>query len=139
MAGHNYTMFGIGLNTKLPPITLNTRIYSSILLSNDLFPHFTWRGKYNEDTDLSLRILKNGYPTVLFNCILADKLKTLTQKGGNTDGIYAEKNGLYKKAKSLQKQHPNVAKITQKFGRVHHHVDYSQFKSLQLSLKSNAL
>lgn len=132
MSGHNYTMFGVSLNTTLPPITLNTRVYSSILLSNDIFPHFTWRGKYNEDTDLSLRILKNGYPTILFNCMLADKLKTLTQKGGNTDGIYAEKDGLYKKARSLEKQHPDVTKIVTKFGRQHHQVDYSGFKKLQL-------
>jgi GT2 family glycosyltransferase len=107
------------------------------LLSNDLFPHFTWRGKYNEDTDLSLRILKNGYPTILFNNILADKLKTLSQKGGNTDSIYAEENGLYKKARSLEKQHPDVTKITTKFGRVHHHVDYSLFKSIALIYKDD--
>lgn len=137
MAGHNYTMFGVSLNTTLPPITLNTRVYSSILLSNDIFPHFSWRGKYNEDTDLSLRILKNGYPAILFNCMLADKLKTLTQKGGNTDGIYAEKDGLYKKARSLEKQHPDVTKIVTKFGRQHHQVDYSSFKKLTLEYIDN--
>lgn len=139
MAGHNYTMFGVSLNTKLAPITLNTRVYSSILLSNDIFPHFTWRGKYNEDSDLSLRILKNGYPTILFNCILADKLKTLTQKGGNTDSIYKEENGLYKKARSLEKQHPDVTKIVQKFGRTHHQVDYSSFKQLTLQPKKDII
>jgi hypothetical protein len=139
MAGHNYTMFAVSLNTKLPPITLNTRIYSSILLSNDIFPHFTWRGKYNEDTDLSLRILKNGYPTILFNCILADKLTTLTQKGGNTNTIYNEKNALYKKARSLEKQHPDVTKIVQKFGRVHHQVDYSGFKQLTLQYNKDII
>lgn len=139
MAGHNYTMFGVSLNTALAPITMNTRVYSSILLSNDIFPHFTWRGKYNEDTDLSLRILKNGYPTILFNCILADKLKTMTQKGGNTDSIYAEKDGLYKKARSLQKQHDDVTVITNKFGRVHHQVNYSGFKSLKLIYKDDII
>jgi hypothetical protein len=61
---------------------------------------------------------------------LADKLKTLTQKGGNTDTIYKEENGLYKKARSLEKQHPDVTTIVKKFGRVHHHVDYSTFKPL---------
>ena len=132
MAGHNYTMFGITFNTSLPPLTLNTRIYSSILLSNDIYPEFAWRGKYNEDTDLSLRILKAGYPTVLFNCILADKSGTLTQKGGNTDTIYAEDDAMYKKAESLQLQHPDVTKIIKRFNRVHHFVDYSVFKNLEL-------
>lgn len=130
MAGHHYTMFGVSTNTNNQPITMNTRIYSSILLSNDLFPDFTWRGKYNEDTDLSLRILKNGYPTVLFNCILADKLKTQSQKGGNTDSIYAEENGIYQKTASLIDQHPDVTKMVKKFGRIHHQVDYSSFKQL---------
>lgn len=127
MAGHNYRMFGVPTNLRLKPITKNTRIYSSILLSNDI--PFKWRGKYNEDTDLSLRILKKKYPTILFNCILADKQKTLQQKGGNTDTIYNVKDALLLKAKSLQKQHPDVAKIIEKFGRTHHYVDYTPFKT----------
>ena len=131
MAGHNYTMFGITTNTTMQPITMNTRIYSSILLSNDIFPEYQWRGKYNEDTDLSLRILKAGYPTILFNCLLADKLKTLTQKGGNTDTIYAETDGLLLKAQSIVEQHSDVAKVITRFGRTHHYVNYSSFKDLK--------
>jgi hypothetical protein len=127
MAGHNYKMFGISTNTSLRPITKNTRIYSSILLSNDI--PFEWRGKYNEDTDMSLRLLKLKYPTILFNCILADKQTTLAQKGGNTDTIYNVKNGLYLKAKSLLDQHPDVVKIIKKYGRDHHLVNYSLFKN----------
>jgi hypothetical protein len=132
MAGHNYTMFGISTNTNIQVITKNTRIYSSILLSNDIFPEYQWRGKYNEDTDLSLRILKAGYPTVLFNCFLADKLKTLTQKGGNTDSVYAENNGILLKAESIVEQHKDVSQIITRFGRVHHYIDYSKFKNLKL-------
>jgi len=128
MAGHNYTMFGISTNTSIKPITMNTRIYSSILLSNDIYPDYKWRGKYNEDTDLSLRILKGGYSTMLFNCFLADKLKTLTQKGGNTDSVYAETDGILLKTQSLVEQHGDVAKLIQRFGRTHHHVDYTSFK-----------
>lgn len=133
MAGHNYTAFCCSLNTSLPPITMNTRIYSSILLSNDIFPEIQWRGTFNEDTDLSIRILKLGHPTVLFNCILADKLKTLTQKGGNTDSIYKEKDSMYKKAASLQEQHPDVTSIIKRFGRTHHYVNYTSFKDLKLN------
>ena len=121
-------MFGISTNTSIKPITMNTRIYSSILLSNDIYPDYKWRGKYNEDTDLSLRILKAGYSTILFNCFLADKLKTLTQKGGNTDSVYAETDGILLKTQSLVEQHGDVAKLIQRFGRTHHHVDYSSFK-----------
>ena len=51
----------------------------------------------------------------------------MTMKGGNTDELY--KNGRLEFVKSLQKQHPNEVKITKKYGRWHHHVDYKQFKN----------
>ena len=105
MAGHNYKFFVISTQ-NMPPITLNTRIYSSILLDND--SGFKWCGKYNEDTDLSLRILKEGYPTILFNNIVCDKIATLKMSGGNEE-IY-KGNGVELKAKSLQEQHPDVVK-----------------------------
>ena len=135
MAGHNYKMFGVPSSVGLKPLTKNTRVYSSILLSNDI--PFEWRGRYNEDTDLSLRILKAGYPTVIFNAILADKQTTLKQKGGNTDTIYNVKDALYLKAKSLQEQHPDVAFVRQRFNRIHHFVDYSSFKSNKFIFKKN--
>lgn len=135
MAGHNYTMFAITSNTKLKPVVYNSRCYSSILLSNDLltegYLEEGWRGRYNEDTDLSLRVLKAGFPTALFNAFAAEKLKTLTQKGGNTDTIYAVENALYLKAKSLADQHPDCAEITERFGRTHHYVNYKSFKDMR--------
>jgi len=135
MCGHNYTMFAITSNTKLKPIVYNSRCYSSILLSNDLITDGLleegWRGRYNEDTDLSLRVLKAGFPTALFNCFAAEKLKTLTQKGGNTDTIYAVENALLLKAQSLVEQHKDCAEITERFGRTHHYVNYKQFKKMK--------
>lgn len=135
MSGHNYTMFAITSNTTLKPIVWNSRCYSSILLSNDLLTDGLleegWRGRYNEDTDLSLRILKKGFPTALFNSFAAQKLTTLTCKGGNTDTIYAVEDALLLKAKSLADQHPDVAEITTRFGRTHHYVNYKPFKHLK--------
>jgi hypothetical protein len=125
MAGHNYTFFNISSSPQ-SPLTINTRIYSSILLSNDI--DFEWRGRYNEDTDLSLRILKAGYTTILFNAITANKATTLTCKGGNTDTIYAEENGLLKKAQQIADFHPDCAKVIERFGRPHHFIDYTKFK-----------
>lgn len=88
MAAFNYDYFAPRKQgAKIKPITLNTRCYSGILLSNKI-PH-RWRGRYNEDTDLSLRILKDGLCTVLFNAFLMYKKPTLTMKGGNTDQLYA--------------------------------------------------
>ena len=52
----------------------------------------------------------------------------MSQKGGNTDSIYNTGDNRFEFAKSLQRQHPDVVKVTKKFGRWHHHVDYSPFR-----------
>ena len=135
MAGLNYAFF-CPSDLKRPPYYLNTRIYSCILLSNDI-PH-RWRGRYNEDTDLSLRILKDNYCTILFNAFLCGKMATMTMKGGNTEEVYAKNQQQFDNrrtfAESLKAQHPDVVEITMKWGRWHHHVDYSPFKQ-QLKMK----
>jgi hypothetical protein len=132
-SGMNYFMFAVrkdGHKTK--PITLNTRVYSCILLSNQF--DYRWRGRYNEDTDLSLRILKDGYCTILFNAFLAEKMPTMTIKGGNTDELY-QGDGRLEMARSLQRQHPDVVKITRKWGRWQHQVDYRPFAGNRLILR----
>lgn len=93
MAAFNYDYFAPRKQgAKIKPITLNTRCYSGILIRNDLVDAngqpVRWRGRYNEDTDLSLRILKDGHCTALFNAFLMYKKPTLTMKGGNTDELY---------------------------------------------------
>ena len=79
LAGFQYRMFAPA-RSRWPAFTPNTRIYSCILIKNDIPYH--WRGRYNEDTDLSLRVLKDGWCTVLFYAFLADKQATMTMKGG---------------------------------------------------------
>jgi hypothetical protein len=124
MSGMEYFMFA-PRKTKVIPIRLNTRIYSCILLQNDI-PH-RWRGRYNEDTDLSLRILKDGYCTALFHAFLAHKMTTMTMTGGNTEALYEIADGRLKMTRSLKNQHPDVVSITKKWNRWHHHVDYRGF------------
>lgn len=124
-AGFQYYMF-VPRKRRMPPFYLNGRIYSCILQRNDV-PH-RWRGKYNEDTDLSLRILKDGYNTILFNAFLAYKMPTLTMKGGNTDELY-EGDGRLEMAQSLVDQHPDVVRLTKRFGRYQHLVDYRPFRA----------
>lgn len=134
MSGLNYTFFVVDKNKK--PITLNTRIYSCILLSNEpKYEKFRWRGRYNEDTDLSIRFLKAGYCTILFSAFMCDKSRTMTMKGGNTDILYKKDqqfDGRLEMAKSLQKQHPDITKIVWKWGRWQHSVDYSGFHNNKL-------
>jgi hypothetical protein len=136
-SGLNYFMFAPRKQGhKIPPFYLNTRVYSCILLSNKV-PH-RWRGRYNEDTDLSLRFLKDGYCTILFNAFLAAKTATMKMKGGNTDELYQQTDkfdGRLEMAKSLRRQHPDVTKITRKWGRWQHQVDYRPFAANRLIVK----
>lgn len=134
IAGFHYFMFA-SRKCKLPPFVLNSRIYSCILLRTDL--PYRWRGRYNEDTDLSIRALKDGYCTVLFNAFLAYKSTTMTMKGGNTDELYKD-DGRRKMAESLYEQHPDIVKITRKWDRWQHHVDYSGFRQ-KLKLKAGVV
>jgi len=71
LAGFQYDHFAKA-KTVLPAFSRNTRIYSCTLIKNDLYSKYKWRGKFNEDTDLSLRMLKDGHPTVLFNAFTAE-------------------------------------------------------------------
>ena len=125
MSGMNYRFFVPEGSTR-KPYMMNTRIYSCILLSNDI--EHRWRGKYNEDTDLSLRILKDDHCTLLFNAFFCDKIGTLKMKGGNTEEVYADSNNRRDFAESLREQHPDLVKVVWRYERWHHEVNYSVFK-----------
>lgn len=127
LAGPQYFMF-VPRKGKLPPYSLNTRIYSCILIQNNI--PFRWRAKYNEDVDLSLRVLKSGNCTVQFNAFLQWKMPTQLVAGGNNTDIY--KGGTADKSKMIQALHPDVARVVWKFNRWHHEVDYGPFKKNKL-------
>ena len=142
MAGPNYTFFAPS-SQKRPPFIKNTRIYSCNLIRNDV--PFRWRGRYNEDTILSLDMLKAGWCTIQFNAFLQAKTATQRMKGGNTEdfyhregtkgqGRYAE-NGTTAKSEMLVRVHPDVARLAWRYGRVHHHVDYRPFRARALTLR----
>jgi hypothetical protein len=132
-AGLGYSIFCPASDFR-PPIRLNTRIYSNQLIRNNI--PYRWRGRYNEDTDLSLRILKDGFCTVEFNAFLISKRATQSMKGGNTDEFYAEE-GTYKKSKMLVDMHPDVTDLVKRWGRWHHVVNYKKFKINKLIFKKN--
>lgn len=131
LAGLQYEMF-LPANEKHRPFILNTRIYSCILVKNDIL--YRWRGRYNEDTDLSLRVLKNGWCTFLMQAFVCKKITTMKMKGGNTDELYQD-DGRLRMALSLQKQHPDVVKVKWKWGRWQHVVDYRKFRRNRLVKK----
>lgn len=139
LAGMQYEMFVIK-RQKTKPIRLNTRIYSCILINNKL--SYRWRCRYNEDTDLSLRALKNKWCTVLFNIFVCQKVQTMRMKGGNTDELYKQNenfDGRLEMARQLQSQHPDCVKITRKWNRWQHQVDYRPFKNNKLILKKDII
>lgn len=132
ISGFEYFMF-IPRKEKLRAYRQNTRVYSCILIKNDI--PYRWRGRYNEDTDLSLRALKGGWCTILFQAFLCDKTTTMTMKGGNTEDLYEIEDGRLKMAQSLVDQHPDVTKVSWKWGRWQHHVNYKPFKFNKLKKK----
>lgn len=131
LAGFQYEHF-VPAKSIAPAFALNTRIYSCTLIKNDL--PYRWRGKYNEDTDLSLRALKDGWCTVLFYAFVMDKVPTMLMKGGNMDELY-QGDGRLEMVKSLVEQHPDVTTVTKKFHRYQHQVDYSPFRHNKLIKK----
>jgi hypothetical protein len=136
ISGFQYNSF-IFKDSVVPPYRLNTRIYSCILIDNKI--PYRWRGRYNEDTDLSLRVLKDGYCTMLFNAFLVNKETTMRAKGGNTDELYKQTDNRKEFAESLKEQHPDVVDVVWKFNRWHHHVDYKPFKKNKLIKNKDAI
>lgn len=130
ISGMQYEMFA-PRKQKHPPFILNTRVYSNMLIKTDI--PFRNEGFYNDDTDLCLRVLKAGYCTIEFVAFLAKKLPTMKVKGGMTP--HYQDDGRYKMARELQKKHPDVVKITRKWGRWQHQVDYRRFKANKLIKK----
>jgi hypothetical protein len=131
MGGPNYDMF-VPRKQKSPPFILNTRIYSCNLIRNNV--PYCWRGRYNEDTDLSLRMLKDGWVTVQFNFFQQKKVQTQKLIGGNTKDFYS-KEGTLPKSMMQYKLHPDVSRVVKKFSRIHHEVDYRPFKGNKLIRK----
>ena len=124
LAGLNYYSF-CKATDAVPAFVLNTRIYSCLLIRNDI--PYRWRGRYNEDTDLSLRVLKDGWCTVQFNSFLCGKVTTQRMKGGNTREFY-EGEGTLPKSQMIAALHPDLARVVWRFNRWHHHVNYNVFK-----------
>lgn len=147
VSGFQYRFF-CAPDSYYPAFVKNTRIYSCLLIRNDC--KHRWRGRYNEDTDLSLRVLKDGDCTIQFNAFLQGKCATQTVSGGNTQEFYhvegdtnkenwrgnqLNATGTINKSKMLVDMHPDVCKIVFRYGRWHHHCDYGPFKDNKLKYK----
>lgn len=146
-----YASFVPGIDTGRGAVIRNTRTYSCILINTELLDkrlEERWRGTYNEDTDLTLRVLSTkDLCTANFNSILSGKQTTGTMKGGNTTTIYefgedkqenAKFTGLQKKFDELKENWGDIIKFTNKKhkdGRPHHHISYTKLFKQPLILK----
>jgi len=143
ITGMNYHGF-CKSSDRLPPYYINSRVYSNMLITTNarLSDGQKLRNRlfYNDDTDLCLRLLKDGLPTVQINAFLIDKSTTMTTSGGMTDYYESEEcKGRFQFAKELFDAHPDVVKITKKFNRWHHHVNYKPFKNNKLIKKKGLI
>ena len=131
MAGPEYSMFLPSREARKAPYQLNKRIFSCNLIRNDIEPR--WRGRYNEDLDLSIMILRAGYVTVRFDAFWQEKKATQRLPGGNTEEFYAREGGrTLAKSQLAVAMHPDIVTLTRKWGRWHHTADFSEFKNMQL-------
>lgn len=117
---------------KALPFVLNRRVYSNMLIKTDI----PYRNQlfYNDDTDLCLRVLKDGHCTLLFNVFLAEKITTMKVSGG-MKAYYDKTDKRLQFAQELQRAHPDVTKIVWRYNRWHHEVDYSRFQNNRLVRK----
>lgn len=94
------------------PFSINRQVYCCILVDNSISQK--WRGKYAEDTDISLQVLSAGLCTILFHAFVIDKAKTGTMQGGNTTEIY-QGDGKLQMARELQRRWPLLVEIERRF------------------------
>jgi hypothetical protein len=131
-AGFQYDFF-VPSKVLHPAFVINTRIYSCTLVNNAI--PFRWRSLYNDDTDVCLQALKEKWCTILFYAFIQLKSTTMTIKGGNTEDLYLIQDGRLKMAEALKELHPNLTRVTWKWGRWQHQVNYTPFKRNKLIKK----
>lgn len=126
ISGFNYRYFVT--REKKVPFHINTKVYSGILIRNDI--PFRWRLKYNEDVDLCLQALHTRkWCTILLNAFLIDKTSTAVKmKGGNQDELYKNNDPSKKalKARSLEMVWPQYCETVWRWNRPHHFVDWKK-------------
>lgn len=121
---------GLGHTFGAAPFSINTRLYCCTLYRNDLHEYgIRWRRGLNDDTIVSLDILKTGYwCTAESHMLLAYKVgtsRTSRLAGGMTD--FYKDGGFIRKAAEAIRLHPDCVKMVNRYGRIHHQIDYSQF------------
>ena len=137
LVGLNYTFDYPSIDFK-PRYVVNTKVYSCILINNDIFTQhgIRWRLNYNEDVRLGLDCLTRGIRTIGMNQFLIEKTSTGTFKGGNQEAYKNfSKEGFSLKFSELFNEFGDtyIANHSNKYkdGRDHHKVKYEKFSSFR--------
>lgn len=120
-----------GFMRAAAPIELNTRLYCATLYRNDLNQYgIKWRRGLNDDTIVSLDILKTGYWCTAQSTVVGIRKISTSRatriEGGMTD-FYSD-GGFIKKSSELVRIHPDCCHTAIRFKRIHHVCDYRRFK-----------
>ena len=117
ISGLQYEMFCCPVPGKgTPPFYRNSKVYSCTLVNNEI-PH-RWRLVYNDDVDMCLQVLSDGWCTLIINAFMINKMWTMHVKGGNTP-IY-KGDGRLEMARSLERAWPGVVSVKRRFNRPQH-------------------
>lgn len=120
----NYAMMAVpGSVTK--PVRFNHYCYSATLINHEM--NLWWRGRYNDDTDLCLQAMSQGWCTAHINVVLVDKVATMTMSGGMQVLYDKGIDGRLRMANELARLWPGTVKRTRRFGRPQHYVDWDKF------------
>lgn len=132
VSGLNYTMF-VPRDTSVP-FYRNVHVYSCVLISHAM--PCRHRLIWNDDTDLCLQALSDGWATLAVNAVNAYKLPTMVASGGMT-GFYGgvggtDTYGRYRMARVLEATWPSLVVTARKFGRYQHQVNWGAFRDVPL-------
>ena len=133
LSGLNYTMFAVW---KAPPFILNAHVYSCTLILNALTNRFRdpiFPQPANEDVDMCLQVLADGWCTIQFNAFLQEKMPTMVVDGGQTDSAYHDDNRLAM-GRSLERAWPGVVTVKRRFQRPQHMI-HSTWQKFDTPLK----
>lgn len=117
---------------RIPPFHLNHRCYTNILFWNKL-PN-RWRPPNNEDTDMTLQVLADGWCTILFNAFAMDTETTMQASGGQTEAF--KLGARLRMVRALERRWPGVVTVGRRAGHPQHFIkyDWGRFDT-QLRLK----
>lgn len=127
ISAFNYWYLVVPGSSDKKPFYLNVHAYSCMLIKNSV--PYRWRLKYNEDVDLCLQFLDDGWCTILFNALVMDKVSTVAKmKGGNQTELYKNNDHDKKilKARSLEEIWPQYSQTVIRFKRPHHYIDWKK-------------